>query len=495
MKTLLSLRDIHKSFAAVHALKGISLDIREGEVLAVVGENGAGKSTLIKTLCGIISQDKGEIFFEDTKLTDLDPNKSQRLGIKAVQQHFSLIPTMSVAENLFYNDLPDTKFGFINWKTTIEQAQKYLELIGYGTIDANSIVKDLSVADCQRIEVAKAIRGNAKVLILDEPSAVLPEVDVAKLFDILRSLKEKGVAIIYISHHLDEVFEIADRIAVLKDGELVADIQDPKSIDGFGLIKLMVGRDIHDIYPPIGKHKENVVLSVKNLSTNHVKDVSFDLHEGEILGVAGLVGSGRTELCKALFGMDRILKGTIDVGDQTYCPTCPKDAIKNGFGFVTEDRHFDGLILGETVANNVTFVGSKKIVKKGLLSKKLNAAIADKYVDELHIATPSSMQKAYYLSGGNQQKVVIAKWLFIEPKILLLDEATRGIDVGAKREIYNLISELSNSGVSIIMVSSELQEVIQLSNRVLVMREGSVVGEYTHERATEEDIIAKASGL
>ncbi len=496
MTPLLSLRDIHKHFAAVHALKGINLEINEGEILAVVGENGAGKSTLIKILCGIIRQDKGELYFNGEEVPDLDPHKSQQLGIKAVQQHFSLIPTMSVAENIFFDILKQKrKAGLLDWKMVESQAQEFLESIGYGEIDAKAMVKDLSVADCQRIEVAKAIRGNSKILILDEPSAVLPETDVNKLFSMLRDVKAKGTAIIYISHHLDEVFEIADRIAVLKDGDLVKVIDDPKTVDNFGLIKLMVGRDINDIYPPIAECKSNVVLSVKDLSTKHVKNISFDLHEGEILGIGGLVGAGRTELCQALFGMDPITNGEINIHGKPYRSKRPIDAIKNGLGYVTEDRHFDGLILGESVANNITFVGSKKVVKKCLINKKLNNAMAHKYIKELDIKTPSAAQQVYYLSGGNQQKVVLAKWLFIEPKIILLDEATRGIDVGAKREIYYLINQLARSGVSIIMVSSELQEIIQLSNRILVMREGSIVGEFDQEQATEEDIITKASGL
>lgn len=496
MKPLLSLRNVHKRFAAVHALKGIDLEVNGGEILAIVGENGAGKSTLIKILCGMISQEEGELYFEDEKLTDLNPGKSKRLGIRAVQQHFSLIPTMSVAENIYFDVLKQNKKrGLINWKKIIDEAQSFLNSIGYNQIDARSKIKDLSVADCQRIEVAKAIRSNSKVLILDEPSAVLPETDVLQLFSMLREVRKEGTAIIYISHHLDEVFEIADRIAVLKDGELVKVIDEPDTIDHFGLIKLMVGRDINDIYPPVRERGTKTVLSVKNLSTAKVHDISLDLHEGEILGIAGLVGAGRTELCRTLFGMDVIKDGTITINGSPYQARNPMDAIRHSLSYVTEDRHFDGLILGESLATNISFVGSRKVTRHKLISKKLNLSVADRFIKELDIKTPSPAQLVYYLSGGNQQKVVLAKWLFIEPRIMLLDEATRGIDVGAKREIYYLINELARTGVSIIMVSSELQEIIQLSHRILVMREGRIVAEFGRDEATEEGIIGKASGL
>lgn len=497
MAPLVELRNLHKKFAAVHALSNINLDINAGEVLAVVGENGAGKSTLIKVLCGIIEPDEGEIIFDGKQVDKLNPWKTKELGIRAVQQHFSLIPTMSVAENIYYDALNDyKKKQLLSWRTIEKECNAFLKSIGYDDINAGSLINSLSVADCQRVEVAKAIRDKAKLLIFDEPSAVLPVTDVDNLFRIINKLKSEGAAVVYISHHLDEVFSIADKIAVLKDGELVTVINEPKSIDNFGLIRLMVGREVNDIYPtrnipPV----EETVLSLKNISTKHVSNISFDVHKGEILGIAGLVGAGRTELCRAIFGMDPILSGDMFLNSAPFVPTHPADAIKQGVGFVTEDRHHDGLILNETVANNISFVGLKRLVERRLISNKTKETMANKYVDALNIKVSSTSQEVYSLSGGNQQKVVLAKWLFIEPNVLLLDEATRGIDVNAKREIYILINELASSGVAIILVSSELQEILQLSHKILVMREGQIVSKLDYAEATEEIIIAKASGL
>ncbi len=495
MDILLSMKNIHKRFSGVHALKGVNLELKKGEVLSVVGENGAGKSTLMNILCGSIRKDEGEIWIENKKVEISNPLTSQKLGISAVQQHFSLIPTKSVAENLFFNDFPMKSLRRIDWKKMKKDAQELLESCGFGDVSADALISDISVADAQRVEVAKAIRQKPKILILDEPSAVLPETDVKKLFQLIKKLKEQGVGIIYISHHMDELFQISDRIMVLKDGAVVTNIDDISSVDQYKLVELMVGREINDIYPEFKPCGQEVVLEVNNLSTKKIKDISFSLHKGEILGFAGLIGSGRTELCRALFGLDKINSGSMKLFGQEYKPKSTKDAIHRGLGFVTEDRHRDGLILGDTVENNICFAGLEKLIRHGSIDKKKSKKVAEKYVQDLKISTPGIGQTVRNLSGGNQQKVVISKWLFVGPKIILLDDATRGIDVGAKREIYALIRRLANEGYSIIMVSSEMQEVIQMSDQVLVMREGRISGQFSHQEATEEAIIKKASGL
>jgi ABC-type sugar transport system ATPase subunit len=495
MEALLSIRGVEKKYEGIHAVKNIDLDLKPGEVLALVGENGAGKSTLIKIICGVIGKDCGEIIIDGKSVVISNPLAAKKLGIHAVQQHFSLDATKTVAENLFLNNYPRTKLGTIDWKALSIKAREFLEDVGFPDVDPEAMVGNISVADCQRVEVTKAVLEEPRILILDEPSAVLPDNDVDKLFLIIRRLKEKGVGIIYISHHLDEIFKIADKITILKDGELVCNIDDVGSIDKLTLVEKMVGRSIKDIYPSLQPYSSEVILKVKNLCTKYLNNISFELHRGEILGFAGLVGAGRTEVCRALFGMDRILSGSIELAGKPYKPQSIHDAIKSGLGFVTEDRHYDGLILSDTVENNIIYAGLKKILRHKVLSKKLSKSTAQHFIDNLRIATPSMYQTVHNLSGGNQQKVVLSKWLFIEPKILLLDEASRGIDVGAKREIYQLMSSLIRSGYSIIMVSSELLEVLKMSHRVAVMREGKILTQYNYGEANEEDIIRVASGL
>lgn len=495
MSTLLSLRGISKKFESVYALKDVNLDLEAGTVRALVGENGAGKSTMIMIICGILAKNSGHILVDGQEVNISNPLIAKKLGIEAVQQHFSLDPTKTVAENLYLNSYPRNAFNAINWKKLYSDASELLKSVGFPDVDPRALVSQISVADCQRVEVTKAVRKKPRILILDEPSAVLPESDVAKLFDLIRRLKSEGVGIVYISHHIDEIFKIADKITVLKDGEVVTHIDDVSKENQYTLVEKMVGRAIQDIYPSLSDCSDNVVLKVDGLTTNAIQNVSFELHKGEILGFAGLVGAGRTEVCRALFGMDRILSGKIEINAKPYKPRNIRDAVNNGLGFVTEDRHFDGLILNDTVEHNIILVGIKKLVKRLVISKKLSRETANRFVERLRIVSNTINQTAVNLSGGNQQKIVLAKWLFVEPKILLLDEATRGIDVGAKREIYNLMSELIRNGYSIIMVSSELLEVLNMSHRVFVMCEGKIAKEYMHGDATEESVIKVASGL
>ncbi len=495
MKPLLSLKGITKKYSGITVLNQVDIEVNRGQVLALVGENGAGKSTLIKIICGSIQKDGGSICVDGKEVNISGPLDAQRLGIFSVQQHFSLIPTADVAENLFFDDFPMKKARLIDRKKMHEEAKNLLNSLGFSGIDTTQLISELSVANAQRVEVTKAVKSTPQILILDEPSAVLPENDVKTLFKLIKKLKESGVGIIYISHHMDEVFEIADKITVLKDGEKVTTIDDPSTVDQYQLVQLMVGRTLKQIYPEIHKKIGETVLKVEKLCTNYVRDISFELHKGEVLGFAGLVGAGRTEVCRALFGLDPILSGRIEVHGKEYHPKCPKDAIEAGFGFVTEDRHYDGLILGDSVEHNISFAGLKKLIKNGVILDKKLRHVAEEYIDSLNIVTSSSEKEVGQLSGGNQQKVVLAKWLFIEPEIILFDEGTRGIDVNAKHEIYELISKLTLAGNSIIMVSSELTEVMQMSNRILVMREGEIVSEFAYGETTEEAIIQKASGL
>lgn len=495
MTPLLHMKGITKQYSGVTALNNVELKLNAGEVLALVGENGAGKSTLIKVLCGIISKDAGTILIDGKEAAIKNPIDAQKCGIRSVQQHFSLIPTMSVAENLFYNDFPLKFGGRIDFKEMNKKAEELLNRLGFGDIDPNSLVSELPVANAQRVEVAKAVKFSPKILILDEPSAVLPEKDIQVLFEVIRKLKQNGVGIIYISHHMNEVFELADKITILKDGENVVTIDDVSKVDQYDLVRYMVGREIQNIYPPLYEDLGEVILKVSNLCTNRIHNVSFELRRGEILGLAGLVGAGRTEVCRALFGLDKITSGTIELFGKPYMPKNTNDAISAGFGFVTEDRHFDGLILGESVERNISFVGLKKQTKYGYVSDKRIRSTAERFVDLLKIATSSTDKLTIFLSGGNQQKVVLSKWLFTEPQIFLIDEGTRGIDVNAKHEIYELMNDLVKQGKSIIMVSSELPEIMQMSNRIKVMREGEIAAEFSHNEATEEAIIAIASGL
>lgn len=495
MKSLLRMNHITKQYSGVTALNDVHIDLDAGQVLALVGENGAGKSTLIKILCGIIAKDKGTIEVEGMEVNIQTPLDAQAYGIRSVQQHFSLIPTMTVAENLYYNDFPLKRGRVIDYKKLNQQAKTLLESLGFSGIDPAWTVSELSVANAQRVEVAKAVKFTPKILILDEPSAVLPENDVEILFQVIRKLKSQGTGIIYISHHMNEIFEIADRISILKDGENVTDIDDVSSVDQYDLVRYMVGREIKNIYPPLHRQLGAPVLKVDGLNTDKVHDISFSLQKGEVLGIAGLVGAGRTEVCRALFGLDHITSGQIELNGHLYAPSKPKDAIHAGISFVTEDRHYDGLILNESIERNVSFVGLKKQTKYGVVSDRKIRKTAEEFVKKLKIATPNVEKPTVQLSGGNQQKVVLAKWLFMQPRLFLIDEGTRGIDVHAKHEIYELIHKLVVEGNSVIMVSSELPEVMQMSNRILVMREGRIVSEFTHDEATEEAIMRAASGL
>jgi ribose transport system ATP-binding protein len=494
MSRLLEMRGVVKHFGRTRALDEVDLELERGEVHALVGENGAGKSTLMRILFGDLRMDKGGIFLEGELHHIGHPAVARSLGIFAVQQHFSLIPSMSVAENIFFGDHPRSQFGLVDWKGMNRKARELIDKTGFKEVNLELPVGQLSVAERQQIEIVKAIRKSPRILIMDEPSAVLPEGDMERLFSIIRELRNKGVGIIYISHHLNEVFDIADRISVLKDGQNVTTVE-PSHIDSYGLVKLMVGRDVGNMFPRRTPSIGSEVLSVSNVETKELKNISFSLKSGEVLGFAGLVGSGRTELCNALFGVDRIVSGKIEINGEVLEISRPSDAIASGLGYVTEDRHNNGLILSGTVRSNVSFAGIRRVSRFGILSRTKESQSVEYYIRRLKIVASSREQILQNLSGGNQQKVVLAKWLMTEPTILLLDEPTRGIDVGAKVEIYNIINELVSTGCAVIMVSSELREIMQMTDRIIVMREGRIVGEFMPKETSEEEVIACASGL
>lgn len=491
---ILKMVGITKKYSGVIALNKVNLEINNGEVHALIGENGAGKSTLMKILNGVITDFEGDIFVKDKKIDMKSPISAQENGISIIFQEFNLVNTLSIAENVFMGRLDSQKKGFIDWKDIYSKTEKYLKEIGLA-ISPKTKVNVLSVAVKQMVEIAKALSYNAEIIVMDEPSATLTKTEMYNLYKIIDNLKKKGVTIIYISHRMEEIFKISDTITILRDGKNIYSCL-TKNISKKEIIQKMVGRSIDAEFPERDYilNKE-LILEVKNLNRKDIlKDISFDLHKGEILGIAGLVGSGRTEILRAIFGADKIDSGEIIIKGKNVNIKNPIIAKKHGIAFLTEDRKLQGLILKFAITTNISITKLKGICTFGLLSNKKEKNISEEYIKKLSVKTPSSKQKVLYLSGGNQQKVVLAKWLFSEAEILLLDEPTRGIDVGAKFEIYCMMNDLVKSGKSIIMVSSELPEVLALSDRILVMNGGKIRGEVGKECATAEKIMEYAIG-
>ena len=487
---LLAMRGITKTFPGVKALSNVDLTIYGGEVLALVGENGAGKSTLMKVLSGVYKMDEGQISIDGQPVTIVSPLASQRLGISIIYQELNLLNNMDIAENIFIGrELGD---GFlIDKKRQHEQARTLLAEVG---LDVSTTVKvrTLSTAQKQMIEVAKALSVHSRLIIMDEPTSSLTETETETLFGIIRKLRDKGVSVVFVSHRMNEIFEISDRIAVMRDGEMVDTFQ-TSDVTEVDIIGAMVGREIKSLFVKEDAKIGDVVLEVKNLSTKSLlRDVSFTVRAGEILGFAGLVGAGRSEVMRAVFGIDRRESGEIFVRGQKADIHSTVDALRYGLGFVPEDRKEQGLILGMTVCRNETLVALDKVSNGWVIDKGKETQLASRYVDALSIKTPSLTQRVVNLSGGNQQKVVIAKWMANNPAILILDEPTRGIDVGAKKEIHALMSQLAQKGVAIIMISSELPEVLGMSDRIVVMHEGRVKGELSRAQASQEAIMKMA---
>jgi len=485
---VLVMRNIDKSFPGVHALKDVSFSIEAGEVHALIGENGAGKSTLMKILSGVYQKDSGEIEINGKVVNITLPEQATQLGISIIYQELNLMPNLSIAENIFVGR--EKRKGFLLDKAaTLREAEKYVREVGLH-VNVETLVQDLSIAQRQMVEVAKALSVNAKVIIMDEPTSSLAEHEVIILMGIIRKLRDQGTSIVFISHRLSEIFEICDRITVLRDGEFIGTVPTAESSEE-SLIHMMVGRSLTDLFPketvPIG----DVIFEAEHIvSGDMVRDVSFTLRKGEILGFAGLVGAGRSELMSAIFGIRNMDSGTVKIGGKALRMNHPVESINMGIGFVPEDRKLQGLVLGMSVRENSTLASLESVSQGGLIKRSKEQSTTDYYVDKLSIRTPGIEQKTENLSGGNQQKVVIAKWLATKPKVLILDEVTRGIDVGAKKEIYSLITMLIKEGVGIILISSELPEVLGMSDRIIVMHEGILKGELKREEATQKAVMS-----
>lgn len=488
---ILELKHITKKYPGVTALNDVSLSFRRGEVHAIVGENGAGKSTFIKIITGAIQPTLGELYFEGKKIEDNSPQKAMNLGITAIYQELNLLKHLSVAENIYYNRY-ETKNGIINFKAIEEKAEKVLDRLGV-KIDPKILVKELSVGYQQLVEIAKSISRTVKVMIMDEPSAPLTNNELKYLFNIVDKLRNEGIAILYISHRLEEIFNICDKVSVFRDGHFIQTM-DVKDTNKEHLIQLMVNRELTDSFPSVSLTKEQKVLEVKNLVTDLLKNVSFDAYAGERLGFAGLVGAGRTETVRAVYGADSIKSGEVYIkGSKKHIKT-PKDGIRAGIVLIPEDRKQQGAFLHMSVKDNIIFSFAPKIADIfGIINRRKETEICDRQIQKLRIKTPERNQLVKNLSGGNQQKVILAKWMLMNCDIIIFDEPTRGIDVGAKQEIYELINAMAKEGKAVIIISSELPELIGMSDRIIVMSEGRIAGELAPEETTQEKILELAS--
>ncbi len=492
-EVILKMKGIDKSFPGVHALKNVELELRRGEVHALMGENGAGKSTLMKVLTGIYSKDAGSIIYEGKEVEFTSPRESQDAGISIVHQELNMMNHLTVAQNIFIGR-ERMKGKLINDREMEREAAKLFERLKI-SIDPGETMGRMTVGKQQMCEIAKAISKDAKVIVFDEPTAALTDAEISDLFEIIRDLRSKNIGIIYISHRMDEIKRITDRVTVMRDGEYVGTLVTAESTKD-DIINMMVGRVVYEDPKEKSSVPPNapVVLKVEHLNAGKmVRDVSFELHKGEILGFSGLMGAGRTETARALFGADKKESGDIYINGRKVEIKSPQDAVKYGIGYLSEDRKRYGCIVGKSVAENTTMACLEKFMSGIFINKKKERETAQKYVDELKTKTPSVDQMVRNLSGGNQQKVVIAKWLARDCDILIFDEPTRGIDVGAKSEIYALMNELVKAGKSIIMISSELTEVLRMSDRIVVMCEGRKTGEIPIEKATQESIMHAAT--
>ncbi len=496
---VLRVERVSKAFPGVQALKDVDFEVYPGEVVALLGENGAGKSTLMKILAGAYQKDEGRIFLRGEEIRPQNTAHSQELGIATIYQEFTLTLNQSAAANIYMTREPRlggvlAPFKLVNRRKMEQNAAGLLDRVGANVYPAEP-VENLSVAERQQVEIAKALAIDAQILIMDEPTSALGPEETERLFEIMRNLRERELSLIFITHRLEEVMEVADRIIVLRDGERVGTLTTAET-DIDEIIRLMVGRELKDQF----FHKEtveigDVVLRVEHLSRHRVvRDVSFDLRAGEILGFAGLVGAGRTETMRLIFGADRRDNGDIWLNGQRVDIQSPVDAMRAGIGLIPEDRGNQGLVLENTVLFNMVLPSLRRFSQASFVQQRTSRQVAQDYVDRLSVRTPSMAQYVKNLSGGNQQKVVLAKWLMVNPNVLIMDEPTRGIDVGAKAEIHALMSELAAQGISIIMISSEMPEVMAMSDRIVVMHEGRVAGILNREDATQERIMGLASG-
>ncbi len=491
---VLELHGISKSFPGVKALKSVSFDVRAGEVHALLGENGAGKSTLIKVLSGVHQPDEGELLIDGTPARLDGPYAARARGIATIYQELLLFPELTVAENIFFGHPPTRRGGALDWRAMRRDARKLLESLDIHDLDVGQVVGALSVGNRQRVEILRALSQDARVLIMDEPTAALTEHDVQRLFGIVRRLRARGVGIVYISHRMDEIFALADRVTVLRDGEYVGTRQ-VAATDQDELVRMMVGRRIEALFPKVTVPIGPPVLEVRDLMRPPAtRGISFSLHRGEILGLAGLVGSGRSELAQAVFGITPARSGTIAIEGAAVRIDSPAAAKQLGIAYVPEDRATQGLVRPMTVRENASLAVLRQVARSGFIDASAEAALAEDAVRTFSIRTAGIEQVAGRLSGGNQQKIVLSKWLATRPRVLMLDEPTRGIDVGAKAEIHRLMGELAGQGLAILMISSELPEVLGMSDRVLVVREGRIAAEFARAEATPERVGAAMMG-
>ena len=489
---VLKMTDIVKTFPGVKALNGAQLNIYHGRVMALLGENGAGKSTLIKIMTGIYQMDSGSIYLGNEKVNFKNVTDSQGRGIAVIHQELNLIPELSITENIFLGRELTNSFGKIDSKLMDKEARFLLDKLNVAESE-KTLIKDLTIGKMQMVEIAKALSQNAKIIIMDEPTDALTDSETESLFEVIRELTREHKSLVYISHRLKEIPKICDDVTIMRDGKFICE-KEVKDIDEEFIIRNMVGRTLDEQFPRVNVKKGKEILKVKNLKNAYIDDISFSLHESEILGISGLMGAGRSELVKTIYGHLKKQSGQVWLDGSEKNIRSAKEGIANGIAYVSEDRKGDGLVLGLSVKENMTISSLGFFSTFFKIDKKSEKNSVDEYVEKFSIKTPTIDQKIKNLSGGNQQKVAIAKALLTNPKILILDEPTRGVDVGAKKEIYDFINELKKKGLSIIIVSSEMPEILGLSDRILVIHNHKITGEFTGEEATQEKIMRCAVG-
>ena len=490
---IVSMQQITKEFSGVRVLNRVDFNVYPGKIMALVGENGAGKSTLMKILTGVYSKTSGEMYLNGQEIQFHNTRDSQNQGISIIHQELNLVRHLSIAENIFLGREPLTKIKSIDWSKLYKNAQHWLDKLGLQE-DARELIGNISVGKQQLVEIAKALSLEAKVIIMDEPTGALTLAETETLFSVIRELKSQGQSIVYISHRLPEIFQICDDVTVLRDGNLIGE-KPITDVDEDGIIEMMVGRKLTEQYPRINVEPGDAVLEVDHLTNRFVKDISLKLQKGEILWVAGLMGAGRTELARTIYGIYKADRGDIFIDGKPVKINNPKDALHKGIAYVSEDRKNNGIFLGLDVRENISLASLSSFSNRfGWIRKKEEEETANQYINTMSIRTSGIKQLLRYLSGGNQQKVSIAKNLNTKPKILILDEPTRGVDVGAKKEIYELINEFKQNGMSILMISSEISEILGMSDRIMVMHEGKLTGTLSREEASQEKIMSLAIG-
>ncbi|RFA34028.1 D-xylose ABC transporter ATP-binding protein [Virgibacillus dokdonensis] len=489
------MNNISKAFSGNKVLQQVDFTVNRGEIHALMGENGAGKSTLVKILTGIYTKDQGNIYVQGKQMTFSGPKHAEAYGISVIHQELNIIPHLTVAENMFLGkELTYGKTGILNRREIRRRTAEALTNLGVHDIKAEQLAGELSIGKQQMVEIAKALTTNAELIIMDEPTAALTDHEIENFFRVIKNLQADGVSIVYISHRMEEIFEICDRITVLRDGQYIGTKATPHT-SFEEIVKMMVGRELGERYPARNHAIGEIVFQVKNLQlANYFRNISFSVREGEILGVAGLMGAGRSEVMEAIFGYRKLDRGTIELNGRQVVIKHPRDAVNAGIGFITEDRKSKGLIIHASIKENIALPNLRALSKCGVIHKSKEKQCISELMLKLQVRATNEAQEVKSLSGGNQQKVVIAKWLAIQPRVLILDEPTRGVDIGAKKEIYTMMNELSKEGVAIIMISSELPEVLGISDRVMVMHEGEITAFIDREEADQETIMTAATG-